>query len=95
MSELNQEIVGRESGLPENPERATSVGTIAVGAVLGAVIGYFAVVALVGAVVGLLVGAAAGGGAVVLVRRRWRRERERNAVLDREIGVIGGDIGVG
>ena len=41
------------------------------------------------------IGAALAAGAVVLRKRSSEHEAARDAVLDREIGVIGGDIGRG
>lgn len=88
-----QASLERRSGIPSHPERLTIGGAVVVGAVVGAVIGYFAVVGLWGAVIGALVGAVAAGGILAVALDQGRRQRHRDDVLDREIGVIGGDIG--
>ena len=67
-----------------------SVGS---GAVTGGAIGFFAGGGPLGTVIGGIVGAVAGGGIAKYVRERSKRERAKTEVLDRELGIIGGDIG--
>lgn len=88
-----QASLERRSGVPAHPERLTIGGAVAVGAVVGMIIGYFAVVGLWGAVIGALFGAVAAGGILAVALDQGRRRRARDEILDREIGVIGGDIG--
>ncbi len=93
MQQQELDNLERHSGLPENPERTTTVATVIIGAAIGALIGFWVVVGYVGALIGAVIGAAAGFAIAVYMRGRWKRERERDEVLDREIGVIGGDLG--
>lgn len=93
---MNHEQDERErkvAGLPAHPQRAATVASVASGAVTGALIGFFAGAGAIGVVVGGALGAAAGGGVGKYVRERSKRERAHDEVLDREIGVMGGDIG--
>jgi hypothetical protein len=85
----------RQSGLPAHPQRAATVASVLTGAVAGAAIGIFAFAGLIIVLVGAFIGALAGGAIGKYVRERSKRERARDAILDREIGVTGGDIGIG
>jgi membrane associated rhomboid family serine protease len=83
----------RNSGLPRNPERAALGLSAFIGLALGLVLGLFSMAGplapIVGAVLGMI------GGAVVgrLTVSRARKQFQRDSILDREIGVIDGDIG--
>lgn len=89
----DQASLERRSGVPAHPERLTIGGAVAVGAVVGAIMGYFAVVGVIGALVGAAIGALAAGGILAVALDQGQRKRRRDETLDREIGVIGGDIG--
>lgn len=88
-----QASLERRSGVPAHPERLTIGGAVAVGALIGAIMGYFTAVAAWGAVIGALLGAIGAGGVLAVALDQGRRRQRRDEILDREIGVIGGDIG--
>lgn len=89
----NRDELERESGIPAHPERTAIAASIAAGAVAGTAIGILTFAGAVAVVAGGLVGAVAGGAIATYLRRRSRRQEAKDALLDREIGVIGGDIG--
>jgi hypothetical protein len=93
MGTYEQSRLERASGIPAHPERSATVLSMASGAVLGLLIGIFAAAGLMGAIVGAILGAATGALGVVYVQRRAKRDEARDAALDREIGVSGGDLG--
>jgi F0F1-type ATP synthase assembly protein I len=93
MSTIEQRREERASGIPAHPERTAGVATVVSGAVLGVLLGIFAAAGLTGAIVGGILGAIAGALGTAYVQRRSRRDRTRNEVLDREIGLNGGDLG--
>jgi hypothetical protein len=69
---------------------AGAAGAIA-GEIAGAAVGCAAGPA--GAVAGMLIGALTGGVVAEVLASDARRARERDEALDKEIGVIGGDLG--
>jgi uncharacterized protein YqgC (DUF456 family) len=81
------------AGIPKNPTYAATAMAIVSGAVAGAIIGFFMVAGSIGALIGGIVGALAAVAIERLAGRRERRRSSHDAILDREIGVIGGDIG--
>jgi hypothetical protein len=83
----------RKSGIPEHPALAAVTASILIGAASGLAIGVLAFAGPVGVIFGGAVGATAGAIVSELTRRFARRRDARDAVLDREIGVSGGDIG--
>ena len=83
----------RESGIPAHPDRTAIAASIGAGAVAGTALGIFLFSGPVVVVIGGVVGAVAGGVIAEYVRERSRRRAAKDAILDREIGVIGGDIG--
>lgn len=89
----NRNELERESGIPPHPDRTAMAASIAAGAVAGTAVGLFTFAGPVALVIGGLIGAVAGGAIAKYVRARSKRDRAKDAVLDREIGVIGGDIG--
>lgn len=89
----DQRELERKSGIPAHPERVTAVTSIASGVAIGALIGFFTFAGLPAVLAGAVFGAVASAGVLQFMRARWKRERETNEVLDREIGVIDGDIG--
>lgn len=88
-----QDILERESGIPAHPERAASAVGVVTGAIMGGATGFFAAAGTVGMAIGALVGAAAGFGVSKLSQERAKRDFVKDEQLDREIGVIDGDIG--
>lgn len=89
----DQDTLERRSGIPAHPERAARAVSIATGAAVGAGTALFAFAGPVAIVIGGAIGAVAGALVTAYVGQRSRRERAREERLDREIGVIGGDIG--
>lgn len=89
----NSDELERKSGIPAHPDRTAIAVSIAAGALAGTAVGIFSfagpLVVVIGGIIGAVAGAAIGG----YVRQRSRRQQEKDAILDREIGVIGGDIG--
>jgi len=83
----------RRSGIPPHPEKTATAVAIASGAVTGALIGVLALAGPIVVVIGGLLGGVAGAAVERVVRARSERQRARDEVLDREIGVSGGDIG--
>jgi phage tail tape-measure protein len=83
----------RESGIPAHPEGTAIAASVAAGAVAGIAVGIFSFAGPVAVAIGGLVGAVAGGAIAKVVRQRSKRQDAKDAILDREIGVIGGDIG--
>jgi hypothetical protein len=81
------------AGIPRNPHFAATAVSIISGAIAGAIIGFFMVAGWIGAFIGAIVGAFAAAGIERVSRRRDRRRISEDAILDREIGVIDGDIG--
>jgi uncharacterized membrane protein len=89
----NSDDLERKSGIPRHPDRGALAASIAAGAVAGAAVGLFTFAGPLALVVGGLVGAVAGIAIGKYVRERSKRQEAKDAILDREIGVIGGDIG--
>ena len=89
----NPDELERESGIPAHPNRTAMAASIAAGAVAGTALGIFLFSGPVVVVIGGLIGAVAGGVIAEYARERSRRQNAKDAVLDRGIGVIGGDIG--
>lgn len=67
-------------------------GGAAAGALAGAVIGWMG--GPPGAMIGAGLGAVLGAGAGAAMRRTERHDAARDTMLDKELGVYGGDIGV-
>jgi uncharacterized membrane protein len=89
----NQSRANRESGIPAHPERAAGAASVIAGAGTGAAIGFLTLAGPIGGLIGGVLGALAGGAIGEYVRQRSKREDAKDAILDREIGVTGGDIG--
>lgn len=85
----------RNSGLPRNPERTALALSVFLGMALGLVLGLFSMAGPVAPVIGAILGAVAGAAVGTLTMGRLRRQSQRDSILDREIGVIDGDIGAG
>jgi uncharacterized protein YqgC (DUF456 family) len=83
----------RVSGVPAHSQSSALVVCMIAGAAAGAVIGFFTVVGVLGAVIGAIVGAVVGLGLGELVLLQQKRQEAKDARLDREIGVIGGELG--
>ena len=91
--ERNPDELERESGIPVHPERTAIAASIAAGALAGTAVGIFSFAGPIAVVIGALIGAVVGGAIAKVVRERSKRQDAKDAILDREIGVIGGDIG--
>ena len=89
----NPDDLERKSGIPSHPDRGAITASIAAGAVAGSAVGLFTFAGPIAILIGGLVGAVAGGAIGQYARARSRRQEAKDAILDREIGVIGGDIG--
>jgi hypothetical protein len=89
----NPDELERKSGIPSHPERAAIATSIAAGALAGIAVGIFAFAGPIVVVSGGVIGGVAGGAIATLVRSRSKRQDAKDATLDRELGVIGGDIG--
>lgn len=89
----NPDELERKSGIPIHPERTAIATSIAAGALAGTAVGIFSFAGPVAVVIGGLIGAVAGVVIAEIARARSRRQDAKDAILDREIGVIGGDIG--
>lgn len=89
----NPDELERDSGIPAHPDRTAIAASIAAGAVAGTALGIFLFSGPIVVVIGGVIGAVAGGAIAEYVRERSRRQDAKNAILDREIGVSGGDIG--
>ena len=89
----NPDDLARKSGIPSNPERGAIAASIAAGAVAGIAVGLFTFAGPLAIVIGGVIGAV--GGVVIgkYARDRSKRQDAKDAILDREIGVIDGDIG--
>ena len=83
----------RNSGLPRNPERTALALAVFIGLALGLVLGLFSMAGPLAPIIGAVLGAIGGAAVGKLPMTRLRRQSERDSVLDREIGVIDGDIG--
>jgi hypothetical protein len=81
------------AGIPRNPHYAAMAVSILSGGIAGAIIGFFMVAGWIGAAIGAIVGAAAAVGIERVAHGRERRRSSADAILDREIGVIDGNIG--
>ena len=84
----------RESGIPPHPIRTAIAASIAAGALAGTAVGIFAFAGPIAVVGGGLIGAIAGLAIATFMRQRTKRQDARDATLDREIGVIDGNIGM-
>lgn len=91
--EHEQDILERRSGIPAHPERAATAVSVVVGALLGLGTGFFAATGATGMAIATAIGAVAGLAVAQYTRARSKRERAKQELLDRDIGVIGGDIG--
>src|SRR5688572_10162316 len=91
----NLDNLERESGIPAHPQGAALAASLATGAATGALIGFFAGGGSWSAIIGSVIGAATGGGIGKYVHERSKREHAKDEILDREIGVIDGNIGAG
>lgn len=81
-----------EEAIPGESSGAASLAVdVAAGALAGAALGMLA--GPPGAALGAILGGAAGGLAEIAIERGEQEKREHEAELDRDIGVIGGDIG--
>jgi uncharacterized membrane protein len=89
MRDVNQ----RDSGLPSHPERAALVLSAIIGLALGLGLGFFSMAGPLAPVIGAVLGAIGGAAVGKLTMTRERRQSARDSILDREIGVIDGDIG--
>jgi hypothetical protein len=83
----------RKSGIPEHPELAAAVASVVIGAASGLAIGALAFAGPAAVIFGGSVGATAGAVVSDLTRRQAKRRDARDAILDRVIGVSGGDLG--
>lgn len=93
-SSTNNQSFERASGVPSSdPNRAAFALSIAIGAALGVLLGLMSMAGLYAVVIGVVVGAICGAVVGKLTIARLRRQSARDRVLDREIGVIDGDIG--
>jgi uncharacterized membrane protein len=66
-----------------------------IGMALGIGLGFFSMAGPLAPIVGAVLGALGGAAVGKLTMTRQRRQSARDSVLDREIGVIDGDIGAG
>ena len=89
----NPDDLERKSGIPANPQRGAIAASIVAGAVAGTAVGLFTFAGPLAVVIGAIVGAVAGIAIGKVSRERSKRQDAKDAILDREIGVIGGDIG--
>lgn len=88
-----RDVLERQSGIPAHPERAANMVAVIVGALLGLGVGFFSSTGHIGMVIATIVGAIGGLVVAQLSHRRYQRTRVVDARLDREIGVIDGEIG--
>lgn len=96
VSSSNNHSYERASGVPtSDPNRAAFVLAVIIGAALGLLLGLILMPAagVLSVVVGVVVGALGGALVGKLSLARMRRQSVRDSLLDREIGVIDGDIG--
>ena len=90
----NPNELERESGLPPHPIRTAIAASMAAGALAGTAVGIFAFAGPLAVVGGGLIGAVAGLAIASFMRQRSKRQDAKDANLDREIGVIDGNIGL-
>src|SRR5690349_19591031 len=91
--ELEHRRRERVSGVPRQSKLIAVVVCAFAGIVGGAVIGFFTMVTALSAIVGAIIGLVAGIAIGFFALHQSKRHDRKDAVLDREIGVIGGDIG--
>ena len=89
----NPDDLERKSGIPRNPDRGATAASIAAGAAAGTAVGLFTFAGPIAVVIGAVIGALAGVAIGKYARVRSKRQDAKDAILDREIGVIDGDIG--
>jgi hypothetical protein len=94
-SSTNNDRVERTSvGLPaSNSNGAALVLSVVIGATLGVLLGFFSMAGAMAVVLGLVLGAVGGFLVGKIAIGHMRRQSARDQVLDREIGVIDGDLG--
>jgi hypothetical protein len=94
MNNIDDELDRKSLGIPEHPDSAAMTVSVLTGAATGGAIGLFTFAGPLSLALGVIIGAVAGAGIGTYVRQRSKRERARDEILDREIGVIDGDIGM-
>ncbi len=83
----------RVKGVPVHSHLPAVIVSALAAAIAGAIIGYFTAVGWTGAIIGGIVGVVAGFALAEGVILYHKRKDARDLELDREIGVLGGDIG--
>ena len=83
----------RVKGVPVHSHVPALLVAALAAAIGGAIIGYFTLVGATGAIIGGIVGIVAGLAIAEAVILYQKKKDERDEQLDREIGVIGGDLG--